>query len=94
MKRQNLELLEERICRKIDKIYGPADGIPVSTRQWEAVIKIKRGSKGAARAIEEGLLELAVEDLENALKGIEELLGEKVDFVVLDRIFSEFCIGK
>jgi tRNA modification GTPase len=38
--------------------------------------------------------ELAAVDLKDALKGVSDLLGEDVETDVMDRIFSEFCIGK
>jgi tRNA modification GTPase len=74
--------------------YGPADGIPLTSRQEEALSSIQTGAEKAASAILKHQPELAAVDLRDALAGVASLLGEDLEIDVLDRIFSEFCIGK
>jgi len=38
--------------------------------------------------------ECLVAELQEGLRAIGEVLGERVDDDILDRIFSDFCIGK
>jgi len=50
---------------------------------------------GRARGLlAENAPEVAAMELQAGLRSVGELLGENVDEAVLDRIFSEFCIGK
>ena len=84
------EVLGQRLC----EAYGPADGIPLTSRQEEALGRIRSGAQRASSAISRRQPELAVVDLRDALEGVAGLLGEGLEDDVLDRIFSEFCIGK
>jgi len=38
--------------------------------------------------------ECLVAELQEGLGAIGEMLGERIDDDILDRIFSDFCIGK
>jgi tRNA U34 5-carboxymethylaminomethyl modifying GTPase MnmE/TrmE len=38
--------------------------------------------------------ECAVLELRSALSALSEMLGEEVEEEILDRVFSQFCIGK
>ena len=48
---------------------------------------------GVALAADSGL-ELAAADLRDALRSLEDLVGEVTPDDVLDHVFSSFCIGK
>ena len=48
---------------------------------------------GEALAADSGL-ELAAADLRDALRSLEDLVGEVTPDDVLDHVFSSFCIGK
>ena len=49
----------------------------------------------AARAVEEGLpLDTAAIDLRLALASLAEITGENATEAVIDRVFSDFCVGK
>ena len=39
-------------------------------------------------------LDILAIELESAVRALGEILGQDVDIDLLDRIFSEFCIGK
>jgi tRNA modification GTPase len=91
---QGIEELCEALARRWVEEYGPADGIPLTSRQEEALRRIRRGADQANSALSKQQPELAAVDLKEALQGVADLLGEGVEVDVLDRIFSEFCIGK
>ena len=84
------EVLGQRLC----EAYGPADGIPLTSRQQEALGRIKNGAQQAGSALSRRQPELAAVDLHDALEGVTSLLGEGLEIDVLDRIFADFCIGK
>ena len=39
-------------------------------------------------------LELVSFELQNALRGVEDLLGIKTTDEILDNMFNDFCVGK
>ena len=39
-------------------------------------------------------LELVSFELQNALQGVEDLLGTKTADEILDKMFNSFCVGK
>jgi tRNA modification GTPase len=91
---EGIEELCEALGRRLCEAYGPADGIPLTSRQEEALGSIRSGAERASSALLKHQPELAAIDLRDALAGVASLLGEGLEIDVLDRIFSEFCIGK
>lgn len=64
-------------------------------RQAEGIKKaIEYIDKGYKLQKENGALELVAFDFQEAIDKLKELTGEITEEDVLDRIFSEFCIGK
>jgi tRNA modification GTPase len=64
-------------------------------RQAEGIRKaIEYIDKGHGLIKEKGALELVAFDFQEAIDKLKELTGEITEEDVLDRIFSEFCIGK
>ena len=73
----------------------PADGAALlRERHHEILSRVVDEAESGLRDLSAGGHELAAARLGEALKQIGELLGESVGEDVLDRIFSEFCIGK
>ncbi len=70
---------------------GPA---PLRERHRDALAATADATGRARRRLTENALEIAATELHAGLRSVGELLGERVDEAVLDRIFSEFCIGK
>ncbi len=91
---QGMDVLEQVIGREIVKNMGPPDGIPASARQFSAIARIEKGIRKADEMISAERLELAAEDLRDALAGIGELTGDEIEADILDKIFANFCIGK
>ncbi len=91
---EGLDRLTDVVTKKLLMQLGPADGIPISVWQEEAINNTRGSILKAADRIKDNDLELAAEDLNFARDQINELLGESTKDDILDRIFERFCIGK
>ena len=90
---EGLERLQGRVAEALDAHLGPADGLPLSSRQSLAVDELLEDLEAAASHLE-SQPELAAEDLRRAFEALSDLSGRKLEPDLLDRIFSSFCIGK
>ena len=64
-------------------------------RHREALLEASRRFRDAASGAGKGLpLEIVAVDLQAGLKALGEITGESTSEEVLDRIFSQFCLGK
>ncbi len=64
-------------------------------RQKEALLNAHQSLRDAVATIESGFSEdLAAIDLQSAYAYLGEITGESLDEDVIDKIFSEFCLGK
>lgn len=74
---------------------GLEGGVVTSVRQAEALNGLKEACERAAAGLEGGVdPELVAVDVGDAMMRIGELTGEMTADMVLDEIFSRFCIGK
>jgi len=74
---------------------GDEASVLTRDRQVEGVREAAREMQGFAHALESGIPpEVAAAHLKAAATATEELLGTIGDEAVLDRVFSDFCIGK
>lgn len=85
--------LKERLLGRVDL---PEDGVVVVHRRHVAALERARAALGRLRAAqrEGATLDVLAVELEEATLALGEILGRNVDVAVLDRIFSQFCIGK
>ncbi|GLC30464.1 tRNA uridine-5-carboxymethylaminomethyl(34) synthesis GTPase MnmE [Clostridium omnivorum] len=66
-----------------------------NTRHKEALIRAEESCKAALRTLETGFaIDLASIDVRNAWSSLGEITGETLEEDIIDKIFSEFCIGK
>ena len=65
----------------------------MTTRQALAMDKLMAALRRAEKTLDHQV-ELAAEDLRQAMDAMGELTGRKLEPDLLDRIFSSFCIGK
>ena len=95
--RQGLELLTEAmVAAVIDGQQPPREGPMVTRlRQWEALLRADQSLLQACDAMEQRLSgEFIAVDLREALEWLGEIVGLNYTEDLLDKIFSEFCIGK
>lgn len=66
-----------------------------NVRHRDLLVRAKDALVNAMADLEKGVPIDAIEiDLQNAYDALQEILGEQVDEDVLDKIFSDFCVGK
>jgi tRNA modification GTPase len=94
---KNINLLEEQIR---DIVYNGAVSVPeyavVSNMRH---IGLLRQAQGFVKDAQAGLIknrqpELISQDIKDAMAALDEILGRRFNDKLLDKIFSEFCIGK
>lgn len=94
---RGIDDLRGRISAKIDKLGENLYDGPVLTRERH-MEKLHEMSVSIGRAIataQEGMSrEFVAADLQDAKKALGELTGKEIDEMALEKIFSEFCIGK
>ena len=92
-----LDALREEIAAHIVRREGDlSDGaLPNKEREIEALRRAEAHLTAAAGTLAAGLgTDFVSIDLRAAYDALGEILGETVDTDLIDRIFSEFCIGK
>lgn len=92
-----LDALREEIAAHIVRREGDlSDGaLPNKEREIEALRRAEAYLTAAAETLAAGLgTDFVSIDLRAAYDVLGEILGETVDTDLIDRIFSEFCIGK
>lgn len=91
---QGLQELQQAITGRMTTHRGQQVG-PTRERHKEGLEAICEAIRqGRTRLAQDDAPELAATDLHAGLGHVGDLLGENTDEAVLDRIFSEFCIGK
>lgn len=94
---EGVDALRARITAEVEKHGETMGDGPVLTRERH-LEHLREMTESIGRAMETlaaGLgRELIAADLQEAKEALEELTGKAVDDQVIDRIFSEFCIGK
>jgi tRNA modification GTPase len=85
--------IENMICKDKDL---DTHGILVSNiRHVKALEEAQKNLRGACRLMDENAsLEFISEELKAAVNQLDAITGRNIDEDLLDRIFSEFCIGK
>lgn len=94
---RGLDELEETVAGLVlgGRVTGQHEVLISNVRHQHALEQARRYLEEARAALIAGLpLEMAVIDIRNALDSLGDITGETVGEDLLDRIFSEFCIGK
>ena len=92
-----LDALRETIAARVRALEGDlGDGaLPNKEREIEALSRTARHLTEAERSLDEEMdMDFISIDLRGAYETLGEILGETLDTDLIDRIFSEFCIGK
>jgi tRNA modification GTPase len=94
---RSIQELEEKIVDMICKDNNfDAHGILVSNiRHIKALEETQKNLQDACRLMNENTsLEFISEEIKAAVNQLDAITGRNIDEDLLDRIFSEFCIGK
>jgi|DewCreStandDraft_5_1066085.scaffolds.fasta_scaffold00589_28 tRNA modification GTPase len=92
---QGIEQLIERLGKIIEESTAELELALVNERQRDSLLRVEAALLSAQRALAEGLPgECIALDLRTAAQELSTLLGEQWTNDLLDRIFSQFCIGK
>lgn len=88
------------LCKQISRrlgstILSSSESAVTRQRQYQALQACVTGLESARRCIELAEpMEVVALELREAARAIDELVGKVYDDEILERIFSEFCIGK
>jgi len=96
LKNEGLELLQEKIVEKVRlEAFSPEIPLVTHLRHQEALERAYGFLSEALETVKKRFpLDLAVLDLRGASVAIGEITGEDYTEDLIQRIFSEFCIGK
>jgi len=96
LKGEGLEELRKAIREVITAGIDTTDlGVAPSLRHKEALDRASAHFEKSVSNLREGLpFEIIAADLQEGLEALGEIVGETTHEDVLDRIFSQFCIGK
>jgi tRNA modification GTPase len=97
LKHTGLEELENVILKKVwpGRLTATDEIIVSNARHIESLRKSLRSVKKANESINKGLsAELVSVDVKEAIEHLDAIIGRSLDRDLLDKIFSEFCIGK
>lgn len=91
-----IEELKEKIFKIIEKGKRKSDGeIYLNLREENLIRKLKKALQNCLISIKNNLTpEITVECLREAINEIDYLTGRKYNDEILEKIFSNFCIGK
>ena len=96
LKGEGIEELRKAIRDVITAGIDTTDlGVAPSLRHKEALDRASGHFERSVLNLREGLpFEIIAADLQEGLEALGEIVGETTNEEVLDRIFSQFCIGK
>lgn len=92
-----IESLEEKIYNLIQKGYGEIteDEIFLNTRQEGKIRSVRDILIKTIEEIEKGItIDIIAVYIKRCINEVDEITGKDISEEVLDRIFSQFCIGK
>lgn len=96
-KLKNIDLFEETIANLVynGKVRSSESIMVSNLRHIEAIKKAQNFINNAINSLESKLsLEFIVQDIKDGLSYLDDILGKRFSEDLLDKIFSEFCIGK
>lgn len=93
---EGLDELERAIVKAVTRGHiSPGEAIVTNVRHQDALRRCEAHLGDALSAVEQGVpLDLVVIDVREALGALGEITGDTVDEDIVDRIFSDFCVGK
>ena len=91
-----IESLEQAVTDELDRFFGKEqnNALLISIRQEELIREALETLETASRSLESEPLEMISFNLSAAWQKLGEITGETVSDDLLDRVFSDFCLGK
>ncbi len=90
--------LEEAVTAELDRIFGEEtvseSPVVVSIRHEQAIREAVEHINKAIDAVKEQPLEIVSLEMQNAWYKLGEITGDTINEDLLDKIFTEFCLGK
>jgi len=96
-KMKNISALEEEIANFVfkGKVQSPEAALIANRRHIERVWQAQKLIEEAVNSLDNRLsVEFVVQDLKDAVANLDSVLGKNSNEDLLDKIFSDFCIGK
>ncbi len=96
-KLKNIDLLEEAVLALVYSgiISSPESVLVSNSRHIQALKKAGGFIRGAVKSLDENLPpEVITQDIKDALGCFDDIMGKRFSSDLLDKMFSEFCIGK
>ena len=94
---KGLDVLKSTICEELlggELVVGESP-IVTNARHQEALRRANEGLNYAIESLEKGMPpDLVAVDLRISLDGLGDIVGKTTTEDILDRIFSQFCVGK
>ena len=94
---KNINLLEETIANLVynGKVSAAEPILASNVRHIEAIRQAQKLIAEAVDSMDNKLtIEFIAQDIKDALSCLDDILGSKFSEDLLDKVFSEFCIGK
>lgn len=93
--RDGLEEFKKYIEKKFFARSGEESSVLLNARHFELLTNaLKHISNGIENQKRNASPEFIIADVQSALINVYEVLGQRFDDQVMDRVFSEFCLGK
>ncbi|MDD5730667.1 MAG: tRNA uridine-5-carboxymethylaminomethyl(34) synthesis GTPase MnmE [Candidatus Omnitrophica bacterium] len=96
-KLKNINILEDAIADSVFKgrVFASESVLVSNARHIQLLKKTHMFISGTKKSLASGLsAEFIAQDVKDALGCLDDMLGKRFSEDLLDRIFSEFCIGK
>jgi tRNA modification GTPase len=89
---EGLDALLATMGSRVNAMVGKAEGAPLTRARHRIAIRDARAA--VRRALEQDQIELCAEEIRLGANALGRLVGVVEVDDILDRVFSEFCIGK
>ncbi|HEY8541777.1 MAG TPA: tRNA uridine-5-carboxymethylaminomethyl(34) synthesis GTPase MnmE [Pseudothermotoga sp.] len=95
LRKEGIEELERQIIKSVSDIIHSTQGYITTERQYECLLNCKFSIKNAIKDFKEGYsLDLVAQQIKDAIANLDILLGTNYSQDLIEKIFSDFCVGK
>lgn len=95
LRKEGIEEVERQIIKSVSDIIHSTQGYITTERQYECLLNCKFSIKNAIKDFKEGYsLDLVAQQIKDAITNLDILLGTNYSQDLIEKIFSDFCVGK